>query len=127
MHHSLLIAGTNDGLMNLIYADKSSIGNHPRAGGRYVSYFPSFFKDDLDKITDFYYNHSYKVDGKTHIFDALHQEVFRTIGITSMGAGAKALVSYQLFESPRHNERTHSYASRRTSEFNINFKLSNEI
>ena len=126
MHHNLLIAGTNDGLINFIYADKSSTGNHPRAGERYVSYFPSFFKDDLDKITDFYYNHSYKVDGKTHIFDALHQEVFRTIGITSMGAGAKALVGYQLFEAPRHTERTSRYASGVSSEFQINFEITNQ-
>lgn len=126
MHHNLLIAGSNDGLINFIYADKSSTGTHPRAGQRYVSYFPSFFKDDLDKITDFYYNHSYKVDGKTHIFDALHQEMFRTIGITSMGAGAKALVGYQLFEAPRNTDRTARFTSGASSEFQINFEITNQ-
>ena len=115
MKYSLLIAGSNDGLINFIYSDKS---NTP--GRRYVSYFPSFFKDDLADITSIYYTHKFKVDGKTHFFDAIDDDTFRSLGITSMASGSRGLVGYQLFSASRDNVEDYS------KEFQVNFEITNQ-
>ncbi len=119
MRYNLLIGGSNDGLLNFIYADKNGSGQNKAAGERFVSYFPSFFKKDLPQITDLYYKHQYKIDGKNHLFDALDGETFRTIGISSMAAGRKGLVGYQLFEATRD-------LTNPSTDFKVNFEITNE-
>ncbi len=119
MRYNLLIGGSNDGLLNFIYADKNGGGKNREAGQRFVSYFPSFFKEDLPQITDLYYTHQYKIDGKNHLFDALDGDTFRTIGISSMAAGRKGLVGYQLFEATRD-------LTDPSTDFKVNFEITNQ-
>lgn len=116
-----LITGANDGLISFIAAEKSgktSQGYKP--GTRVVSYFPSFFAKDIKDITHIYYNHQFKVDGTTHLFDFLDRnQTYRSIGITSMGSGGRALVGYQLYQA---NKNLTTYSS----EFKVNFEITNE-
>ncbi|MDG9730425.1 PilC/PilY family type IV pilus protein [Ignatzschineria sp. RMDPL8A] len=115
-----LITGSNDGLINFIVAEKTDSSKRSELPGtRIFSYFPSFFKDDLADITSVPYSHQYKVDGTTHFFDALVDDHYRTIGITSMGSGARALVGYQVFESDSEFKKT-------SDDFKINFEITNK-
>lgn len=115
-----LITGSNDGLINFIVAEKTDSSKRSELPGtRIFSYFPSFFKDDLADITSVPYSHQYKVDGTTHFFDALVDDHYRTIGITSMGSGARALVGYQIFESDSEFKKT-------SDDFKINFEITNK-
>lgn len=126
MPYNYLIGGSNDGLINFLIADKNGNGEiTSKAGERAISYFPSFFKDDLAEITSVDYTHKYKVDGKTQFFDAYitnsaGSNIFTTLGITTMAAGGKGLVGYQLFKTDGDGE------SNPSSDFNINFEIFNK-
>ncbi len=122
--YNLLIAGSNDGLLNILYADRnpkiSVLDSNGKAqvisqgGRRYVSYFPSFFKDDLETITAKMYTHSYAVNGSTHLFDAAVGQRFYSFGVTSMGAGKEGLVGYS------------TYNSETGPEFKVHFELTRD-
>lgn len=122
-----LITGSNDGLINFIVAEKNGLKNNKhRPGTRAVSYFPSFFANDIKEITSLLYDHKYKVDGTTHFFDALIDDKtdndatkYVTLGITSMGAGARALVGYQVYEAKQD-------LSRNDAAFKVNFEITHK-
>lgn len=122
--YNLLIAGSNDGLINFLYADrnpkisilddKGKSQSISQGGRRYVSYFPSFFKDDLETITAKMYTHSYAVNGSTHLFDAAVGHRFYSFGVTAMGAGKEGLVGYS------------TYNSETGPEFKVHFELTRD-
>src|SRR5699024_5283421 len=122
-----LITGSNDGLISFIVAEKNGLKNNKhRPGTRAVSYFPSFFASDIKEITSLLYDHKYKVDGTTHFFDALIDDKtdndatkYVTLGITSIGAGARALVGYQVYESKQE-------LSRNDAAFKVNIEITNK-
>ncbi|MDG9729440.1 PilC/PilY family type IV pilus protein [Ignatzschineria sp. RMDPL8A] len=120
-----LIAGSNDGLLNILYANErypsGSFINQEgkvelvnRGGQRRYSYFPSFFKEDLLNITRKDYDHLYTVNGTTHLFDAKIGRHFHTLGITSMGAGKEGFVGFSTFSDLRGEN------------FRINFEITKE-
>ena len=120
-----LIAGSNDGLLNILYAherypSESFINNEGkvelvnRGGQRRYSYFPNFFKDDLLNITRQAYDHLYTVNGTTHLFDAKIGRNFHTLGITSMGAGKEGLAGFSTFSDGQG------------AAFKINFEITKE-
>ncbi len=120
-----LIAGSNDGLLNILYANENSKRGKAidsegkeiwvnRGGQRRYSYFPSFFKSDLASMTKIDFQHLYAVNGTTHLFDAMIGNGFYTIGITGMGAGKKGLVGYT------------TYSTIRGVDFRVNFELTRD-
>lgn len=113
-NYNYLIAGSNDGLLSFIIADKASRG---RAGERDTAYFPSFFKDEIKEIAEMPYTHNYKVNGTTHLFDTEVDGTFKTIGITMMGAGKEGLVGYELYSG-------HGASSNTTIK--VNFEITSE-
>lgn len=113
-NYNYLIAGSNDGLLSFIIADKASRG---RAGERDTAYFPSFFKDEIKEIAEMPYTHNYKLNGTTHLFDTEVDGTFKTIGITMMGAGKEGLVGYELYSG-------HGASSNTTIK--VNFEITSE-
>ena len=120
-----IIAGSNDGLLNILYAhersnrataldDNGKTIKVNRGGQRRYTYFPSFFKSDLYNITRSDYQHLYAVNGTTHLFDAKIGNGMYTLGITGMGAGKKGLVGYTLYSNIRGND------------FRVNFELTRD-
>lgn len=102
---NLIITNTNDGVINLIHAEKgpNHFKSNPWAGQRYAGYFPGFLAQRLDEIALKRSPFSFTMDGPVNVFDFKHRsknnDKFSTVGFSAMGAGGKGIAAYRIYET----------------------------
>lgn len=102
--NNLLIVSDNDGFVSFIKAQRGLSKDH-KGGERDTAYFPQMLVHRFDEIAKSLRTETLVMDGKTDVVDAnVYQpsgnggeDIYATIGLTSMGGGGKGLVGYRIY------------------------------
>lgn len=102
--NNLLIVSDNDGFVSFIKAQRGLSKGH-KGGERDTAYFPQMLVHRFDEIAKSLRTETLVMDGKTDVVDAnVYQpsgnggeDIYATIGLTSMGGGGKGLVGYRIY------------------------------
>lgn len=96
---SVIVLGDDTGTLRFINATRG-LKSGRRAGEQNTAYFPSFLHERIDEIAHSH-THQLVIDGKTNISDGLvmkeGSDYYATVGLSSLGAGGKAVIGYQLY------------------------------
>lgn len=82
---SMVYAGANDGMLHGFTADKTT------GGDELLAYIPNAIYGKLSALTDPGYTHQYYVDGPAVVADAYFSSDWKSVLVTGLGKGGKAV------------------------------------